>query len=60
MLLFLSISFSFLFYTIASLVNLIEGTGIRYRIVVSLLSIINIPLLLAIINFWNASLNEKH
>lgn len=60
MLLFLAIGFSFLFYTIASLLNLIEGFGIRYRIIISLLGIINIPLLLAIINFWNASLNEKH
>lgn len=60
MLLFLSMGFSFLFFTLASLVNLIESVGIRYKMVVSLLTITNIPLLLAIINFWEASLNEKH
>lgn len=60
MYLFLVIAFSFLFYTLASIVNLVDGAGLRYRYVVSLLGIINLPLLLAIINFWNASLNQSN
>lgn len=56
--LFLSIAFSFLFYSIASIINLVEGVGLRYKIVVSLLTITNLPLLFSIINFWNASINQ--
>ncbi|GIW70239.1 MAG: hypothetical protein KatS3mg101_0986 [Patescibacteria group bacterium] len=59
MTLFLTLSFSFSFYTITSIVNFLDGVSVRYRLVVSLLTFINIPLFLAIINFWRASISGK-
>lgn len=59
MTLFLALSFSFAFYTITSIINFIDGASLRYQITVSLLAFSNLPLLLAILNFWNASLNQK-
>lgn len=59
MLLFLSIAFSYFFYLITCLINLSEGVSLKYRILVSFLALTNIPLLISIINFWNASLYQK-
>jgi general stress protein CsbA len=59
MTLFLTLSFSFAFYTITSIINFLDGVSLRYRLVVSLLALTNIPLFLAIINFWGASISSK-
>jgi hypothetical protein len=59
MILFFSIAFSFLFFSLASIINFLDGASFRYKVVVSLLALANLPLLWAIINFWFACLFEK-
>lgn len=57
--LFLALFFSFSVYTIAGLVNMIEGVGIRYRFLVSLIGFTNLPLFFALLNFFNASVYQN-
>lgn len=55
--LFASLFFSYLFFLLASITALIEGAGEKYKFIVSILFFTNLPVLFAIINFWNASIS---
>ncbi len=57
--LFACLFFSYFLFFLTAMAFFLEGASFKYTVLVNFLSIANLPLLIAILNFWYASTSNQ-